>query len=137
MVWVTLASSFAFSPSGTANGSSLTSFAQLSWRTSTGVSSRSFPGTDAEAFAVAAACRPALSAAWRVRSAVEKKPQPDPISARTPIPTEASCISSSTSPLRAPIDSLLRSMTRASAYRAPAAIAASTAASARSNIGEG
>ena len=56
--------------------------------------------------------------------------------ARTPSPIDSSWVSPSTSPLRAAIDSWRRSMTRASAYRAPAARAASTAASAYSNMTE-
>ncbi len=94
----------AFSDSGTASGPSSTALAQLSLRTSTGVSSRSAPGTDALAPAIAAASAPIRRAASASRSALEANPQPDPMRARTPIPVEPSWVSPSISPLRADID---------------------------------
>ncbi len=51
----------------------------------------------------------------RTRSGTAKNPHPDPTSARTPIPASSCWMSSSTSPLRAVIDSCRRCITRASA----------------------
>ena len=59
-----------------------------------------------------------------VGSGTATKPHDDPTRARTPTPTDSRCDQSSTSPLRADIDSLRWCMARASAYRAPAASAA-------------
>ena len=62
-----------------------------------------------------------------VSSGVAWNPQDDPSSARTPMPAVSVWVRSSTTPLRAAIVSWRTTMTRASAYRAPAASAASTA----------
>jgi hypothetical protein len=57
----------------------------------------------ADAFAMAAARSPAVFAC--ARSGVAKNPQLDPTRARTPMPASSFWVSSSTSPLRAFIDS--------------------------------
>ena len=134
MVAVTPATRSPFSASGTESGSSAHGLAQLSWRTSIGTSVTSGPGTCADARATAAACSPARRASASVGSGTATNPHDDPTRARTPTPTDSRCTRSSTSPLRADIDSLRWCMARASAYRAPAASAASTAASATSNM---
>ena len=56
------------------------------------------------------------------------------MSARTPMPADSRWASSSTTRFRADIVSWRTTMTRASAYRAPAATAASTATVASSSI---
>jgi len=118
--------------SDTASGSTSQAEAQEPTAGSTGISPRAGPGTAALAAAIEAACSPAVRAAPE-RSGAAKNPQEEPTSARTPIPASSSWARSSTSPLRAVIDSNRRCITRASAYRAPAASAAWTAASAASN----
>ena len=100
----------------------------------TGASSRGGPGTRAEARATAVAPAPAARAAASVSSGVAWNPHDDPSSARTPMPAVSAWVRSSTTPLRAAIVSCRTTITRASAYRAPAASAASTADDASSII---
>ena len=71
--------------------------------------------TTALAAAISVARAPAARTLSSARSAVAKKPQPEPISARTPMPESACWFTESTSPLRADIDSYRRCITRASA----------------------
>ena len=92
------------------------------------------PATSVDARATAAACSPARRAAVDPTSGTAKKPQLLPISARTPTPARSSRSSASTTPLRALIASVRISMTRASAYVAPAVRAASTACVAMSSM---
>src|SRR5688572_30332241 len=78
----------------------------------------------------------AASPAWRASSAsaVAKKPHDDPMRARTPTPADSDCSSDSIVSFRASRCWRRETMTRASAYSAPAARAPSTAATAGSNI---
>src|SRR6478752_3708376 len=123
-----------FSARLTLHGSSLHSDSHEPVMGASGASLMSGPATRAEARATAAACSPARRAAALPTSGTEKKPQLEPISARTPTPARSSRSRVSTAPLRAAIASVRVSMTRASAYEAPAARAASTAAVAMSSI---
>ena len=122
-----------FSDSGTPSGSTRQGEDQLAVVAGDGTSSAGGPGTEALAAAIAAARSPACRADESDMSGTAKKPQLDPTRARTPRPASSSWLRSSISPLRAFIDSVRRCMTRASAYRAPAARAASTARLAGTN----
>src|SRR2546423_13332241 len=121
------------SDKGTPSGSTWHSLAQVAVPAGTGTRSAVGPATEADAAAIAAARSPAARTAPSPSSGTAKKPHPEPTSARTPSPASSAWVSSSTSPLSADIDSYRRCITRASAYRAPAASAASTAAVAASN----
>ena len=103
------------SDSDTPSGSIWHSLAHDPDATSPGTSSDARRDTVALAVAIAVAWAPAARTASSERSGTAKNPQPDPTSARTPIPASSCCRSSSTSPLRAVIDSCRRRITLASA----------------------
>ena len=67
------------------------------------------------ASAISAAVSPARGARRRRGRASRRNPNPEPTSARTPMPESASSVMDSMSPLRASIDSWRRRITRASA----------------------
>ena len=128
MVAVTATSMSTLSARGTSAQCSPNGVSQKASDTATSASSRGGPGTLAEATAMAAARAPASRAAAVVSSEVAKKPQEEPISARTPTPIVSARSTSCTRWLRTSIFSVRVDTTRASAYEAPAARAASTAA---------
>jgi hypothetical protein len=138
IVAVTPVSRSPFSASGTAKGSSRHSLAQPPCTAGTPTSSTSGPGTAAEARAMAVARPPVRRASPSpVGSPTAAKPHEEPTSARTPRPADVVWLSDRMSPSRAVVDSCRRSTSRASAYRAPAASAASTAVAAASNAADG
>ena len=134
IVRVTSSRSVAFSSSATPHGSSSQGLAQEPTWGGTGASSSGAPATRPEARAMRAARSPAARAAAGLASGMAWKPHEPPISARTPTPVRSSRFTPSTAPLRAVTTSDRDSIARASAYRAPALRAASTAAVARSYI---
>jgi hypothetical protein len=83
--------------------------------TGAGARSSGGPATLPDARATAAAPSPAPRAAAAVSVGVAWNPQEDPISARTPMPAFSVWVRSSTTRLRASIDSCRMTITRASA----------------------
>ena len=88
----------------------------------------------ADARAMAAAWRPASRAWASDGSGTAKKPHDEPNRARTPTPADWARATCSRIPSVADRSSVVMIMARASAYVAPAASAASTAALATSNM---
>ena len=101
--------------SATANGSTTHPLDHEPETGSVGTSPPDARDTTALAAAISVARAPAARTLRSARSAVAKKPQPEPTSARTPMPESACWFTESTSPLRADIDSYRRCITRASA----------------------
>ena len=87
------------------NGSTTHSLAQDPTAASPSIIPRPSRETSALARAISAARAPASRSDRSPRSGTAKKPHPEPTRARTPMPESASWVTSSTSPLRADIDS--------------------------------
>src|SRR5262245_26701784 len=133
MAAVTATSRSPLVESGTERGSTSQADTQLAVIGEEATRSAAGPATVALAAAMRAAEAPAARTDESDKSGAAKKPQLDPTRARTPTPASSSWLRSSISPFRAFMDSVRRCMIRASAYRAPAASAASTAVEAASN----
>ena len=115
MVAVTPTSMSTLSARGTSAQCSTNGDSQKAADTGTSASSTAGPGTLEEAAAMDAARSPARRAAAMVRSAVAKKPQEEPISARTPTPMVSARSTSCRFWLRTSIFSVRVATTRASA----------------------
>src|SRR4051812_24854543 len=123
-----------FSDSGKAKGSPSNVLPQCPADGASGSTSTGCPAATLLARATAAARSPVRRTSADDSRGLAAKPQAEPTSARTPRPVLSPASTSSTSPSCARRLSLRVATTRASAYRAPAARAASTAAWAASNI---